>query len=96
MVATATLKAALQSGERSAGLTLEAPASAFAGRRLVVTIDADGSGSLEVELDGMNLSSSSYAVAGRAFILHAKPDDFGQPTGNAGARIGCGSIVITG
>jgi superoxide dismutase, Cu-Zn family len=27
-------------------------------------------------------------------IVHAKPDDFGQPVGNAGARIGCGVIGI--
>ena len=36
-----------------------------------------------------------HAVAGRAFILHEKQDDFGQPTGNAGGRIGCGKIDTT-
>jgi Cu-Zn family superoxide dismutase len=35
-------------------------------------------------------------VAGRAFVLHEKADDFGQPVGNAGSRIGCGPIVLTG
>jgi len=41
------------------------------------------------ELDGEN------SIIGRALMIHAEEDDFAtQPTGNAGARIGCG--VITG
>ncbi|MBI3291414.1 MAG: superoxide dismutase family protein, partial [Elusimicrobia bacterium] len=43
-----------------------------------------------------SLSGSKYAVGGRAVIVHEKADDFGQPVGNAGGRIGCGLIVITG
>lgn len=31
-------------------------------------------------------------VVGRAVVVHAEPDDFGQPTGNAGPRIGVGVI----
>jgi hypothetical protein len=27
-------------------------------------------------------------------VLHEKADDFGQPTGNAGGRIGCGTIQL--
>ncbi|NET38022.1 MAG: superoxide dismutase family protein [Cyanothece sp. SIO1E1] len=30
-----------------------------------------------------------------AIIVHADPDDFSQPVGNAGARIGCGAIEAT-
>ena len=56
----------------------------------------DGSGSLTLVLPGVALTGSAYSVAGRAIILHEKADDFGQPTGNAGARIGCGAIMITG
>ncbi|MBI3323135.1 MAG: superoxide dismutase family protein, partial [Candidatus Omnitrophica bacterium] len=33
---------------------------------------------------------------GRSLILHEKVDDFGQPLGNAGGRIGCGVIRIVG
>jgi Cu-Zn family superoxide dismutase len=40
-------------------------------------------------------TEGQYAIGDRAFILHADPDDFGQPTGNAGGRIGCGTIQIS-
>lgn len=59
-----------------------------------IEVGADGFGSLTVVLTGVSLSGGSYAVAGRSIILHEKVDDFGQPTGNAGGRIGCGTIVI--
>lgn len=60
-----------------------------------IEVDPDGSGHLSVILPGVMLSGGTYAVAGRAVVLHEKPDDFGQPTGNAGGRIGCGTILIT-
>ena len=59
-----------------------------------VTIGTDGTGTLQVTLPGVSLSAGHYAVAGRAIVLHEKQDDFGQPTGNAGGRIGCGEILI--
>jgi Cu-Zn family superoxide dismutase len=58
-------------------------------------VGADGTGKLEAVLPGVTLSGGKYAVAGRAVILHEKEDDFGQPTGNAGSRIGCGPILLT-
>lgn len=61
-----------------------------------IEIGDDGTGELTVMLPGVSLSSDIYNVAGRAVVLHEKPDDFGQPTGNAGGRIGCGPILITG
>ena len=54
----------------------------------------DGTGIVTVTVPGLTLVNGPYSVAGRAIILHEKVDDFGQPTGNAGGRIGCGPIVF--
>ena len=59
-------------------------------------ITPDGTGKVELILPGLSLSGGKYSVGGRSLILHEKEDDFGQPTGNAGGRIGCGTIEITG
>ncbi len=61
-----------------------------------LTIDAKGQGTLHAVIPGLQLSKGDMPVAGRAFVLHEKADDFSQPTGNAGGRIGCGTIIITG
>ena len=60
-----------------------------------IDVGADGDGRLSVFLPGVSLTGSKYGVAGRAIVLHEKADDFGQPTGNAGGRIGCGPILVT-
>ena len=60
-----------------------------------VEIGPDRTGRFEAVLHGLTLEGGKYNVAGRAFILHEKADDFGQPTGNAGGRIGCGKIELT-
>ena len=57
-------------------------------------VGPDGNGSLEVTVPGVSLTGGQYSVAGRAVVLHELPDDFGQPTGNAGGRIACGPIVL--
>ena len=56
-------------------------------------ITADGSGQAtynrldtHLELNGAN------NIIGLAVIVHALPDDFSQPTGAAGARVGCGVV----
>ncbi len=69
--------------------------SAHAGDLGNIEIAADGTGTLEAMVHGLTVTGGKYNVAGRSIILHEKPDDFGQPTGNAGGRIGCGIIVIT-
>ncbi len=63
-----------------------------------IEVGPDGTGTLSQILPGeVKLSpGGTYNVGGRAIILHEKADDFGQPTGNAGGRIGCGTILITG
>lgn len=60
-----------------------------------ITVEPNGSGSLTVVLPGVALTEGPYRVAGRAIVLHAGEDDFGQPTGNAGGRIGCGQIAVS-
>ena len=69
-------------------------AAAHAGDLGNITIDADGSGYYFEMLKGPNLSGGKYNITGKAIILHEKVDDFGQPTGNAGGRIGCGIITL--
>ena len=65
---------------------------AHAGDMGNIKISENGTGSLDVLLPGLALKEGKYAIAGRSIILHEKSDDFGQPTGNAGGRIGCGVI----
>jgi Cu-Zn family superoxide dismutase len=57
-----------------------------------IEIDANGNGKLEKLIPGVSLNAGPYGVSGRSVILHEKEDDFGQPTGNAGGRVACGTI----
>lgn len=58
-----------------------------------ITVGQDGKGTLEVMATGANLKDGDpSSFVGRAVIVHEKKDDGGQPTGNAGGRIGCGEI----
>ena len=73
----------------------DGPAAAHAGDMGNITVDKNGRGSLILELPGLTLDQGPQGIAGRSVILHEKPDDFGQPTGNAGGRIACG-VIETG
>jgi Cu-Zn family superoxide dismutase len=58
-------------------------------------IKADASGKAHVEMTlGAATVSGKNALLGRGVIVHAKADDFSQPVGNAGGRIGCGVIGV--
>jgi len=59
-----------------------------------IEIDENGNGSLVIFLVGLSLTEGHRNIVEKAVILHAKEDDFGQPTGNAGSRIGCGLIAL--
>ena len=60
-----------------------------------IAVGPDGSGVLEITVKGANLTPNDpMSYVGRAIIVHAKKDDGGQPTGNAGGRIGCGVIAM--
>lgn len=74
----------------------DGPAKAHPGDMGNINVRQDGTGTLAVLLPGVTLSGGELSVGGRAIVLHEKVDDFGQPAGNAGGRIGCGAIVITG
>jgi superoxide dismutase, Cu-Zn family len=56
--------------------------------------DASGKARLEITLANITIAGLRNPVLGRGVIVHAKPDDGGQPTGNAGARIGQGVIGL--
>ncbi len=76
-------------------LPADGSAKAHLGDMGNIEIKQDGSASLIVVLPEVTVSGSPRSVAGRSIILHEKEDDFGQPTGNAGGRIGCGTIILT-
>jgi len=60
-------------------------------------VTADDEGNVRVSLEFSNITlGGPNPIEGRAVILHASPDDGGQPTGNAGARIACGVITMDG
>ncbi|MEO1522432.1 MAG: superoxide dismutase family protein [Cyanobacteria bacterium J06633_2] len=59
-----------------------------------VVIYSNGTGNLSVTVHDLPLTDDERAIADHAVILHSDRDDFGQPTGNAGGRIGCGIIKL--
>ena len=59
-----------------------------------IEVGADGAGTTTLFVPGLTLTGEKHNVLGKAVILHEKEDDFSQPTGNAGGRIGCGIIEI--
>ena len=57
-----------------------------------IEVGPDGIGSIKLVVSGLTVSGGKYNVENRSVIFHEKEDNFGQPTGNAGGRIGCGII----
>ncbi len=58
--------------------------------------DANGVASVHARVTGNVLGSGAGDFAGKALIVHARPDDYAtQPSGNSGARIACGVISTT-
>lgn len=61
-----------------------------------ITVGEDGMGSITLMTDLWEIGTGSHVdIVGRGIIVHAGADDFtSQPSGAAGARIGCGAIVL--
>ena len=60
-----------------------------------MTVAADGTGTLTISKPLWKIGDGSTGdVVGKALIVHEVDDDFGQPLGNAGARVGCGVITL--
>jgi len=57
-----------------------------------ITADENGDVQTEMEFDYLTLQGEA-SILGKAVLIHADEDDLtSQPSGNAGARIGCGVI----
>lgn len=61
-----------------------------------IVADANGVARINTHIMGVSLGSgAANDIAGRAFVVHAAPDDYtSQPAGNAGARVACGVIKV--
>jgi len=58
-------------------------------------IEANADGIAEIDLtDGTIQLDGPYSILGRAIVVHADADQFVQPTGAAGKRVGFGVIGI--
>jgi Cu-Zn family superoxide dismutase len=56
--------------------------------------DANGVVDQKFTLAGPTIAAGPASLVGRSVIVHAQADDYAtQPTGNSGARIGCGVIA---
>lgn len=68
--------------------------SSHAGDMGNIVAAANGTAELVLNLPNVTLRAGTLSLDGRALVLHEKPDDFGQPSGNAGLRIACGVIRL--
>lgn len=59
-------------------------------------LEADASGVAKVDrvFIGFTIDGHQAPILGRGVVVHALPDDGGQPTGNAGGRIAVGVIGV--
>ncbi len=59
-----------------------------------LTADDNGHAHYTITVENLTVAGTHNPIIGRGVIIHAKPDDGGQPTGNAGPRIAMGVIGI--
>ena len=58
-----------------------------------ITANADGVAKVDMTDEVISLNGG-HSILGRGLVVHVKPDDFGQPTGNAGGRVALGVIGV--
>jgi len=69
------------------------PHGSHAGDLADLSADASGAATQSVVLTGLSLDDGPTGIIGRAFVIHADPDDHvSQPAGNSGKRVACGVI----
>jgi len=69
-------------------------AAHHAGDMPALQADANGVFDQKFMLSGPTVGDGPASLVGRSVIVHAQADDYStQPTGNSGARIGCGVIA---
>ncbi len=56
--------------------------------------DEDGRAHYDAVIQNVTVAGGLNPIIGRAVIIHAKADQFDQPTGSAGARLACGVIGV--
>lgn len=83
-------------GVKHGDLVKDGLTSAHPGDLGNISVASNGDGGKNVTVPGLTFHGNKYAIAGRAVIVHDQADDFGQPTGHAGGRIGCGAIALVG
>lgn len=59
-----------------------------------VQADAQGNARYQITVNNVTIAGTKNPIIGRGVIVHEKPDDGGQPVGNAGGRIACGVIGV--
>ena len=71
-----------------------APTPHHAGDLGNLQADASGHAQYDCVIHGITVAGMTDAIIGRGVIIHAEADQFDQPTGSAGARIGFGCIGV--
>jgi Cu-Zn family superoxide dismutase len=56
--------------------------------------DQNGNADFKLVVDNISLAGRLSPIIGRSVVVHAKPDDGSQPSGNAGERIAVGVIGV--
>lgn len=60
-----------------------------------IRANEEGIANIQITSNELCLSRPECSVFGRAFVVHADPDDLrSQPSGNSGARVACGAVKM--